>query len=167
MQLVVNARRLIIVSAISVAAAGCAAGAPQASPTTPPTVVAAVPTATTAPPPTATSAPSATPAAAPTATGVPASRSTPTPQSANVSAGPTSEPRQPGPASETGTLASKFEAAINAGDVDGVLALFEPGAEVKVPPDRYVGLTQIRNWVSYLADQHFAIEPGFRSVVGE
>jgi len=28
-------------------------------------------------------------------------------------------------------------------------------------------LTQIRNWVSYLAAIHFAIEPGFRQVVGE
>jgi hypothetical protein len=168
MQLVVNVRRLVMLSVISVMAAGCAAGAPQASPTgLPQVLVAEAPTATTAPLPTATSLPSATPAAAPTATGVPASRSTPTAQSANVSARPTSESRQPGPASETGSLASKFEAAINAGDVDGVLALFEPDAEVKVPPDRYLGLTQIRNWVSYLADQHFAIEPGFRSVVGE
>jgi hypothetical protein len=48
-----------------------------------------------------------------------------------------------------------------------VLALFEPNAEVKVPPDRYVGQTQIRNWLTYLAANHFAIEPGFRSVVGE
>ncbi len=28
-------------------------------------------------------------------------------------------------------------------------------------------MTQIRNWVTYLADNHFAIEPGFRNVVGE
>ena len=47
------------------------------------------------------------------------------------------------------------------------MALFGQDAEVKVPPDRYVGLTQIRNWVSYLAANHFAIEPGFRQVVGE
>jgi hypothetical protein len=47
------------------------------------------------------------------------------------------------------------------------LALFAQDAEVKVPPDRCVGLTQIRNWVSYLAANHFAIEPGFRQVVGD
>lgn len=47
------------------------------------------------------------------------------------------------------------------------MALFAPDADVKVPPDHYVGLTQIRNWVTYLVGIHFAIEPGFRSVVGD
>jgi hypothetical protein len=56
---------------------------------------------------------------------------------------------------------------LNDGDVDAALNLFEPGAEVKVPPDRYLGSAHIRNWLSYLAANHFAIEPGFRRVVGD
>jgi hypothetical protein len=131
------------------------------------------------PAPTSTSVPTvaaAPPTAVPTpilpATAVPRALAQPSPSAQPGAAGaggatPPSEQRQPGPASETATLAARFEAAINNGDVDGVLALFAPNAEVKIPPDRYVGQTQIGNWVTYLVDNHFAIEPGFRNVVGE
>jgi hypothetical protein len=63
-------------------------------------------------------------------------------------------------------VAVQFDATLNAGDVDATLALFDPGAQVKVPPDLYVGQTQIRNWVSYLAANHFAAEPGLRHLDG-
>jgi len=72
-----------------------------------------------------------------------------------------------GPATETSELASRFEAALNQGAVDKALALFTDTAEVKVPPDRYLGHTQIGDWLSYLAGIHFMIEPGFRRVVGD
>ena len=136
---------------------GCVAPAAPPAPTataSPPSPTAVAPPISTVPPP-AVSAPS--PLAGPS----------PSAQPTAPAAAPPSEQRQPGPATETSTLASRFEAAINNGDVDGVLALFAPNAEVKVPPDRYVGETQIRNWVSYLSANHFAIEPGFRNVVGE
>jgi hypothetical protein len=60
----------------------------------------------------------------------------------------------------------KFDAALNAGNVEATLALFDPAAKVKVPPDLYVGHTQIRSWVSYLAANHFAAEPGLRHLDG-
>jgi hypothetical protein len=163
--------KLIVTGATSALAAACAAGAP------PQPVATAVPTSVPTSPPQPTALPtlSATetpvPRPSPTAVVAPIATQTAVPRpnatAAPVARGPTSQPRQPGPASETANLAARFESAINAGDVEGVLALFDPDAEVKVPPDRYVGLTQIRNWLSYLAENHFAIEPGFRSVVGE
>ena len=42
------------------------------------------------------------------------------------------------------------------GDVEASLALFDPAAQVKVPPDLYQGAAQIRGWLSYLAANHFA-----------
>jgi hypothetical protein len=36
-------------------------------------------------------------------------------------------------------------------------------AEVKIPPDLYVGEAPIRGWLEYLAANHFAAEPGFRT----
>ena len=128
-----------------------ACGAPAAAPATlPPTLP-----PPTAPPTTAPIAPTATAqVAAPTATAQPTLTATP-------------GPRQPDSATEAGTLAAGFESALNSGDVEGALALFDAVAEVKVPPDRYVGLGQVRDWVTYLAANHFAIEPGFRRVVGD
>ena len=64
-------------------------------------------------------------------------------------------------------IASTFETALNQGDVDGAMALLADGAEVKIPPDRYVGTAQIHGWVEYLASQHFLIEPGLRQVAGD
>jgi hypothetical protein len=149
---------------VALAAMTAACGiSPVATPAPTPTIVPALPPLV----PTATPVPAAAPANTPVATLTPLAQPSPTAPSVAVVAKPTAEPRLPGPASETATLASRFEAAINAGDVEGVLALFEPTAEVKVPPDRYVGPTQIRNWITYLATNHFAIEPGFRNVVGE
>ena len=150
---------------VALAAMTAACSILPAAPVPTPTVVPAL----------ATDVPTATPVPAAVSPNTPALPAIPTPPAQPSStapavaaaAKPTAEQRQPGPASETAILASHFEAAINAGDVEGVLALFEPNAEVKVPPDRYVGLTQIRNWITYLAVNHFAIEPGFRNVVGE
>jgi hypothetical protein len=138
---------------------------PTATPAPTPTIVPALPTVV----PTATPVPAAAPTNTPVAAAIPTPLAQPSPTASSVIAvaKPTAEQRLPGPASETAILASRFEAAINAGDVEGVLALFDPNAEVKVPPDRYVGLTQIRNWITYLAANHFGIEPGFRNVVGE
>jgi hypothetical protein len=64
-------------------------------------------------------------------------------------------------------LALQLDAALNAGDVEAGLALFDPEAQVKVPPDVYRGTSQIRGWLSYLAANHFAAEPGLRRVAGE
>ena len=77
------------------------------------------------------------------------------------------EPQPGGPATETAALAGRLEAALNAGQVDTALGLFADTAEVKIPPDRYVGPSQIGGWLGYLAGIHFMIEPGFRHVVGE
>jgi len=148
---------MLLVCALGVLTLACASLSPTAPPNNPsappsPTARLAVSTATPGQP-TATH-----PSTAPT---IPASQPVP------GTLRPTQGPRLPGPATATGALATRFEAALNAGDVESVLALFGQDAEVKVPPDRYVGLTQIRNWVSYLAANHFAIEPGFRQVVGE
>ncbi len=153
---------LIFAGALGTMIAACGVSpasppAPTSLPTSPPVVL--TPTAVSS------TLSTSTPVAPPTAS--PPAQPSPTAPPAPAAPGPTSEPRLPGPASETATLAARFEAAINSGDVEGVLALFVPNAEVKVPPDRYVGLTQIRNWITYLAANHFAIEPGFRTVVGE
>jgi len=43
-----------------------------------------------------------------------------------------------------------------------VLDLFDDAAQVKIPPDLYIGSAQIRNWASYLAANHYASEPGLR-----
>ena len=40
--------------------------------------------------------------------------------------------------------------------------LFDDAAQVKIPPDLYIGSAQIRNWASYLAANHYASEPGLR-----
>jgi len=77
------------------------------------------------------------------------------------------EPQPSGPATGTAALAGRLEAALNGGQVDTALALFSDTAEVKIPPDRYVGPSQIGGWLGYLASIHFLIEPGFRRVVGE
>jgi hypothetical protein len=45
--------------------------------------------------------------------------------------------------------------------------LFDPEAQVKLPPDAYRGASQIRGWLSYLAANHFAAEPGRRHVAGD
>jgi len=50
--------------------------------------------------------------------------------------------------------------------VEACLALFDPAAQVKVPPDTYRGAMQIRGWLSYLAANHFAAEPGLRHLAG-
>jgi hypothetical protein len=51
--------------------------------------------------------------------------------------------------------------------VEAGLALFDADAQVKVPPDVYRGAAQIRGWLSYLAANHFAAEPGRRHVAGD
>jgi hypothetical protein len=70
-------------------------------------------------------------------------------------------------ATETTLIAARFEAALNRGDVEAALAMFEDGAEVKIPPDVYVGEAQIRSWLEYLAANRFAAEPGFRRPAGD
>jgi hypothetical protein len=70
--------------------------------------------------------------------------------------------RTPAAATATTLLAVQFEAALNRGDVEGALAMFVDGAEVKIPPDVYVGEAQIRGWLEYLAANNFSAEPGFR-----
>jgi hypothetical protein len=64
-------------------------------------------------------------------------------------------------------MAVQFEAALNRGDVEAGLAMFADQAEVKIPPDVYVGEAQIRGWLEYLAANQFAAEPGFRRVTGD
>ena len=75
--------------------------------------------------------------------------------------------RSPDVATATTLLAVQFESALNHGDVEGALAMFLEGAEVKIPPDVYVGDAQIRGWLEYLAANNFAAEPGFRHSTGD
>jgi hypothetical protein len=84
----------------------------------------------------------------------------------------TATPRPPSPDlpslnTEPIGVALQLDGALNSGDVEGGLALFDPSAQVKVPPDLYVGREQIRSWLSYLAANHFAAEPGLRHVAGD
>jgi hypothetical protein len=64
-------------------------------------------------------------------------------------------------------MAVRFESALNRGDVEAAIAMFQDQAEVKIPPDVYVGEAQIRSWLEYLAANRFAAEPGFRRAAGE
>jgi hypothetical protein len=77
---------------------------------------------------------------------------------------PTPLPELPSLSTEPVALALALDAGLNAGDVDGVMNLFDDPAQVKIPPDLYTGANQIRNWVAYLAANHFASEPGLRYV---
>ena len=65
------------------------------------------------------------------------------------------------------SIASVFDAVRNSGDVDSAMSLFASDAQVKVPPDLYKTPQQIRDWLSYLAAIHFAVEPGRHRVVGD
>ncbi|MBV9355789.1 MAG: hypothetical protein JO023_09710 [Chloroflexi bacterium] len=73
----------------------------------------------------------------------------------------------PSGSAEPVAVAVHFDALMNAGDVEGTLALFNPDAQVKVPPDFYTTPLQIRDWVSYLATNHYASEPGLRKLNGD
>lgn len=149
---------------VPVVAIAFAVGCAQVSAPSPPVT----PQGTPAPPP-------ATSAGAParvvqTATTTPAQSSTPRPGTAaapTLTPVPTATQMRLTAPSEPQMIASTFETALNQGDVDGAMALLADGAEVKIPPDRYVGTAQIRGWVEYLAAQHFVIEPGLREVAGE
>jgi hypothetical protein len=79
---------------------------------------------------------------------------------------PTGLPELPSLNAERTTvaLALALDSALNEGNVEAVLALFDDGSYVKIPPDVYDGATQIRNWASYLAANHYASEPGLRYV---
>jgi hypothetical protein len=79
-------------------------------------------------------------------------------------AGPTSipVPDLPRLSAEPVGLALALDAALNAGDVEAVMNLFDDAAQVKVPPDVYTGAAQIRNWATYLAANNYASEPGVR-----
>lgn len=83
---------------------------------------------------------------------------------------PTSAPAPllhlPDHSAEAIDIALRLDSAFNAGDVQASLALFDSTAEVKVPPDLYRGSAQILSWLSYLAANHFATEPGLRRVAG-
>ncbi len=114
--------------------------------------------------------------------GQPTAAATPTPQNADDTSRPTPGVVDPAQAAATATLESirapdaatpatllsvQFEAALNRGDVEAAQAMFVDGAEVKIPPDVYVGEVQIRGWLEYLAANHFAVEPGFRHTTGD
>jgi hypothetical protein len=75
--------------------------------------------------------------------------------------------RGPDAATQITLLAVQFESALNRGDVEAALAMFEDDAEVKIPPDMYVGEAQIRGWLDYLSANQFAAEPGFRHSAGD
>jgi hypothetical protein len=110
-----------------------------------------------------------TPAATPTVR----ARVDPTPVSPTLTVpvptarAPEAQVRGPDVANEVTRIAVQFESALNLGDVDAALAMFEDQAEVKIPPDVYVGEAQIRGWLDYLAANQFAAEPGFRRVTGD
>jgi hypothetical protein len=132
---------------VGIPAFGCQA-APVSGPAAPgPTARATVPGPTPVPPAgTAT----ATPPPEPTAT-----------------VEPTMVLNLPSGSAEPVEIAVHFDALMNAGDVEGTLALFNPDAQVKVPPDFYTTPVQIRDWVSYLATNHYASEPGLRKLNGD
>jgi hypothetical protein len=79
---------------------------------------------------------------------------------------PTGLPELPSLNAEPATvaLALALDSALNEGNVEAVLALFDDASYVKIPPDVYDGAVQIRNWASYLAANHYASEPGLRYV---
>ena len=81
-----------------------------------------------------------------------------------TAADPTPVPDLPSLRAEPVAIALALDAAFNAGDVEAALGLFDDAAQVKVPPDVYIGAAQIRNWASYLVANHFASEPGLRHV---
>jgi hypothetical protein len=131
---------------VAILALGC-----QASPSSP-----AAPAATaraTAPGPTPVP-----PAGTPTATALP---------EATATVEPTMVLNLPSGSAEPVAIAVHFDALMNAGDVEGALALFSPEAQVKVPPDFYTTPVQIRDWVSYLATNHYTSEPGLRKLNGD
>jgi hypothetical protein len=99
----------------------------------------------------------------PTITATPPIVSPPT----STAPGAQEQVRGPDVASEITLMAVKFESALNRGDVEGALAMFEDQAEVKIPPDVYVGDAQIRGWLDYLAANQFAAEPGFRHATAD
>jgi hypothetical protein len=73
-------------------------------------------------------------------------------------------PDLPSLSTESVALALALDAALNAGDVETTMSLFDDAAQVKIPPDLYTGSNRIRNWATYLAANHFASEPGLRHV---
>ena len=160
---------VVLLSACSTASAPTSPAPTSAATVAPAAAAPAAAAPTPAPPrPTATAVTSAAAkptAAAPRPTAV-RQASAPVQQSSIVK--PVASPQVDSPveATETSAIATRFEAELNAGKVDQALALFADGADVKVPPDHYVGPTQIGNWLNYLAGIHFEIEPGFRRVVG-
>jgi hypothetical protein len=157
--------QLALVLAVLVSA--CTAASPAEPAATPAAV--AEPTELATPAAVIVSQPtvSATPAAQ--AAGV-AAEATPRSDVATATAQPIATQevvRTPEVATASVMLAVQFESALNRGDVEGALALFVDGAEVKIPPDLYVGESQIRGWLEYLAANNFAAEPGFRHSSGD
>jgi hypothetical protein len=121
--------------------------------------------------------PTATVEAVPTAAIVNPTPVVPTPKVATPAATPPiatpaptlpgSQIRSPDAATEITLIAVQFESALNRRDAEAALAMFEDQAEVKIPPDLYVGEAQIRGWLEYLAANHFAAEPGFRHATAD
>ncbi len=129
----------------------------------------APPTQTASPAPVIVSEPTIEATPAPQAADAPTE---PTPRSAipTTTAQPTAANegiRTPEAPTAATLLAVQFESALNRGDVEAALAMFVDGAEVKVPPDVYVGEAQIRGWLEYLAANNFAAEPGYRHSTGD
>jgi hypothetical protein len=174
----------VVVGGLAIGCSAAPAVVPTAPPVSAPTAVpptaVSVPTAPlpTSVPPTAVPTPEAT---APAPTSVPPT-ALPTPETtAPPVVAPTQPPilptatasaaqaqfRGPDQATAIALLAVQFESALNRGDVDAAMAMFEERAEVKIPPDVYVGEAQIRGWLEYLAANQFSAEPGFRRVTGD
>src|SRR6266851_9003268 len=153
-------KRFLVAGVLTVLAMACGAPAtppPQgaaavSTPTAVPTLSSPVQSVSVTAIPPAPAAPTATPPAAVAAT----AGSGPTARLPLTVATllPQAETNATGPATETSGMAGRFEAALNVADVDKALALFADTAEVKVPPDRYVGHTQIADWLNYLASIH-------------
>jgi len=73
-------------------------------------------------------------------------------------------PDLPSLSAEPVAVAVALDMALNGGNVEAVMNLFDDAAQVKIPPDVYTGSSQIWNWASYLAANHFGSEPGLRHV---
>ena len=58
-----------------------------------------------------------------------------------------------------------YEERVNAGDLDGVLALYEPGATVVLPEGDRIGITAFRDSVEQLLTARFRVQMNVKKVI--
>jgi uncharacterized protein (TIGR02246 family) len=65
------------------------------------------------------------------------------------------------------TVMESYDLALNAGDVEGALALFADDAVLTIRGDQLVGKDEIRTWLERIVAQNSRIEPVNRQVAGD